>query len=216
MRTYEKICSSRGSVALNVVLVFVLVIIALAIYILSTASRTEMPTQSVYGVESVSQPNVYVKTVPVTTTKFSDGLMVPASSTNFAPDELGAGITNVSVFERDLDGDGRDDRITRTHVATETAHDYDQYKIELNRGNGEYLDITPDDFRTVQGADCALAKIQFDFTSDFRVIKIARPFRDTWATPTPAIRTVYAISNGEMVPVATVDAGTVCDVSQLF
>ena len=216
MKQNKEFYSSRGSVVLNIILMFALVVIALVIYRLSTVSRTEMPTQSVHGIESVARTTNTVTTESRDASEFSDRLTNPASSTNFATDELGAGVTNVAVFERDLDGDGRDDRITRTHVATENAHDYDEYKIELNRGNGEYVDITPDDFRTVQGADCALAKLQFEFTPTFRVVKIARPFRDTWATPTAAVRTVYAISNGEMVPTATRDAGTVCDVSQLF
>lgn len=212
MRNNENFYSSRGSVALNVVLICVLVIIALVIYKLSTVSRTEMPTQSVHGIETVSRPNAKRDT----SAAFSDGLTEPTLSTNFASDELGAGITNVSVFERDLNGDGRDDRITRTHVATENAHDYDQYKIELNRGNGEYADITPTDFRTVNGADCALVKLKFEFTPAFRVIKIARPFRDTWATPTMATRTSYALSNNEMISVGAAENGVVCDVTQLF
>lgn len=216
MKNTETIYSSRGSVALNAVLIVVLVIIAAIIYKLAGLSRPEIPTQSGYGIESVSRETTKTVTRHETVAEFSDGLTNPTSSTNFAPDELGAGTTNISVFERDLNGDGRDDRITRTHVETGTAHDYDEYKIEINRGNGEYVDVTPNDFRTVRSADCALSKLRFDFAPRFRVIKIARPLGDTWDTPTPAVRMVYAITNDAMAPVGTGDAGTVCDVTQLF
>lgn len=216
MKSNETIYSSRGSVAVNIVLIIVLVFIAMVIYKLVNVSRVAPVEQTVFGVETVARQRPQSPSARGPECVFSDGLSNPTSSTNFAPDDLGAGVTNISVFEYDINSDGRNDRITRTHVETGAAHFYDEYKLELNRGNGEYIDVTPKNFRTSGGADCALDKIKFEFTPNFRVIRISRPWRDTWDTPTAAVRTVYALSNGEMIPVGKSDMGVVCDVSQLF
>ena len=115
----------------------------------------------------------------------------------------------------DINGDGIRDRITRTRNENGTAHHYYQYKIELNNG-GEFVDITPDEFRTVEGAECALAKIQFSFHPEFRAVKITRPWNVSWTTPTTATKIVYAMENQKLVPIERTEMKSVCDVTDLF
>lgn len=146
---------------------------------------------------------------------FSDGLTSADGANRFAPDETGAGITGVETFYYDINGDGTGDRITRTHHAVGTAHDWDEYTVEL-AFNGNWRNITPDGFRTTVGAECALQKLQFVFAPHFHIVHISRPWVDTWDTPSPAIKTIYEIRNNKLVPTQSVPMGTVCDVSELF
>jgi hypothetical protein len=138
---------------------------------------------------------------------FDDGLSAPGFVENFDLDETGAGISEIAKYADDGIA------IIRTRVETGTAHGYWEYKIE-NAG----LDVTPDGgLNTVEGADCALTKIRFEFAPKFRIIKISRPWRESWTTSTMATRTVYEFSGPDkIIPVETTPLRTVCNVSDLF
>ena len=155
------------------------------------------------------------KQVKQTPQQFTDGLGKPDDVTSIPLDEFGAGIDNIAVFNRDINNDNMPDRITRTHVATGNAHDYEEYKIELNK-NGKFVDITPKGFRTTKGADCMLRRIQFDFLPHFSAKIISRPFQDTWDTPSVATKTVYELNDDIMAESGTQKMSSVCDVTELF
>jgi len=206
----------RGSVALNILLVIMLIIIGVLIYLLARGDKVQ--TGQTFGINSpgaVQSGDAQNRPVTKVAAEFTDGLGAPNSSFGADLDEMGVGIASTDIFDRDINGDGRPDRITRTRVENGTSHYYYEYKIELNNG-AQYIDITPPDFRTVEGADCALKKIQFIFEPDFAAIVISRPWRDTWTTPTRATKTTYAISGGQMNISNATQMKTICDVSQLF
>ncbi len=116
---------------------------------------------------------------------------------------------------RDINGDGHADRITRTRIENGTDHYYDDYKIELYDGTN-YRDVTPKDMRTIESADCALQRFQFVFRPTFHIIKISRPWRDTWTTPTMATRTTYRINGNEIRSGETMPVKEICNVADLF
>jgi hypothetical protein len=146
---------------------------------------------------------------------FDDGLRNPASAQQPELDEFGEGIASIEIFEPDIDGDGANDRITKTRHENGTAHFYYEYKVELN-ADGGFKDITPQDFRTVEGSDCSLQKLRFVFIPSFQVVKIARDFEDTWITPAMAIKTIYKIDNGSLKTSRTQALKKICNVSDLF
>ena len=122
---------------------------------------------------------------------------------------------NFETFNTDINGDKVPDRITKIRHESGTAHFWDEYKIELNQ-DGRYRDITPKGLRTTVGAECALQQIQFQYKPNFKIIKISRPWRDSWTGPSMATRTIYTLENNKLVPDAGENLGTVCDVSELF
>lgn len=146
---------------------------------------------------------------------FTDGLSNPESVRNFAPDEFGAGVVEVATFSYDIDGDGRPDKISRARRETGTAHFQYIYKVELNDGE-KLINITPKDFFTVEGAECAHQKIQFSFKPDFSITKISRPMGEDWNTPTQSTKTVYTLWNNNLHIAETSEYKTVCDVAELF
>lgn len=146
---------------------------------------------------------------------FADGLRMANHVTEYELDEFDSGTASEEVFNRDINGDGRTDRITRTRVENGTSHFYYDYKIELNQ-NGQMVDITPDGMRTTEGAECALQKIRFVFKPDFQIIKISRPWSESWTTPTLATKTVYGLVNNELRVASTTPLKTVCNVEDLF
>ncbi len=209
-----KITNERGNIALNILLIIMLVIIAVLIYILAGGQLPKFTKTG--GVNSPVAPT------PDTTQmfsqsggSFSDGLVNPDFSEQYQLDEFGAGISERDIFDRDIDGDGYRDRITRTRNENGTAHFYYEYKIELNK-NGDFIDITPDGFRTTEGAECALTKLQFGFQPEFRVIKISRDWQDSWDTPTMATRTIYTFENHKIIPIESKPLKSVCNVVDLF
>ena len=119
------------------------------------------------------------------------------------------------MFRRDINNDGRPDRITRRRVENGTAHFTYEYTIELNIDD-EFVDITPDGFNTVEGAQCALGKLRFVFTPAFQVIKISRPWNETWTTPTPAKKDTFSIIQNQIHHIDSAAMPTVCDVAELF
>ena len=161
---------------------------------------------------------VYIEEPIIETTggaNFTDGLENPDSVRNFAPDEFGAGVVEVATFSYDIDGDGRPDKISRARRETGTAHFQYIYKVELNNGE-KLINITPKDFFTVEGAECAHQKIQFSFKPDFSIVKISRPMGEDWNTPTQSTKTVYTLWNNNLHIAETSEYKTVCDVAELF
>jgi hypothetical protein len=147
--------------------------------------------------------------------EFTDGLENPVSVHKFAPDEFGEGVVEVATFSYDIDGDGRPDKISRARRETGTAHFQYIYKVELNNGE-KLINITPKDFFTVEGAECAHQKIQFSFKPDFSITKISRPMGEDWDTPTQSTKTVYTLWNNNLHIAETLEYKTVCDVAELF
>ena len=168
--------------------------------------------------ENIAPTKVFTDSEPVAGEKyidFSDGLGTPDETSQGELDEFGAGIESISKFHRDINNDGVADLITRTHVATGTAHDYNEYKIELNI-DGKMVDITPNGFRTTHGAECALRLIHFHFKPNFGAVIISRPFEDTWVTPSMATKTQYVLNGNEITSGAPENLRQICDVTELF
>ena len=162
-----------------------------------------------------SVPLQPVATDVATDSGFSDGLGVPDKIIPGTLDEFGAGVASVEQFYRDINNDGVKDQITRTHIATGNAHDYAEYKIELNT-DGKMVDITPHGFRTTHGADCALRLIRFHYVPTFGATIISRPFVETWDTPSMASRTTYSLDGEKITDGQPENLSAVCDVAQLF
>lgn len=199
-----------GNILFNVLLVMLIVTIGVLAYMLIN-KRDETTGRTM----TVVSPNAPTATVATDDDEFNDGLRNPDTVTRGTLDEFGAGIAETAVFNRDINDDGRPDRITRRRVENGTDHFYYDYKIELNTKNG-YTDITPNGFRTTEGADCALQKLRFVFKPDFRVIKISRDWEQSWDTPTPATRTEYTITGNQFHNIASTPVGTICNVADLF
>lgn len=205
------------NVIFGVLFVLILIVIAVLIYILMGG---KLPQRSVGKTTAVQSPELIQSdnnTISATNPdgSFNDGLHNPTSTTKRTLDEFGAGIASIEHFTYDINNDGNADRITKTLNETGTDHFYYEYKIELNE-NGKYVDITPDGFRTTEGADCALQKLQFSFTPEFRVVKISRPWQETWTTPTMAEKTTYSLINNKLQLVSTQPQKVICDVVGLF
>ncbi|MBN1324847.1 MAG: hypothetical protein JW974_01370 [Alphaproteobacteria bacterium] len=146
---------------------------------------------------------------------FTDGLGNPNSTTQYDLDEFGAGIETSEVFNIDINGDNKKDKIIRNKYENGTDHFYYDYKIELNTAN-EFINITPIDFRTIEGAECSLQKLQFIFKPNFQVIKISRNWKESWVNPTMATKTVYNLIENQLKPVSSNKLKNICDVSELF
>lgn len=146
---------------------------------------------------------------------FDDGLRNADSVTRYTLDDFGAGVASREVFNIDINNDNRKDRITRTRVENGTDHFSIQYTIELNTVNG-FTDITPDNFKTIEGAECSLQKFRFVFRPEFSITKISRTWSESWDTPTRAVRNVYTLAGGELRTSAPQQLKTVCNVSDLF
>ncbi|MDR2268913.1 MAG: hypothetical protein LBD94_01895 [Rickettsiales bacterium] len=146
--------------------------------------------------------------------KFDDGLHGPDSKTEFPLNDAGEGVASSETFNANIGG-GKKIRINRIKNESQTSHSYFEYKIELET-NGNFADITPDEFRTVEGADCALQKIRFVFTPEFAAIKISRKWIESWITPTMATKTIYKLSGDKLEISSSVPLEKICNVSDLF
>lgn len=193
-------------------------IIGILVYILTT-NVSHRPQDSSIGVGS---PMAINKTAPNLRDaltddfdNFNDGLTNPDTETQNAPDDFGVGITNVRVYNHDLNNDGVLDRITRTHIENGTSHFANEYKIELASGSG-WIDITPDNLKTIESADCAIQKLRFYFDPVFTIEIIGRNIGDTYITPTMAYRTVYQMTNNRLMQISHAPVKEICDVSGLF
>lgn len=214
MNTYQQ----RGSITFNILLVLLLAVIAgLAYMLISTTGprngRTRGTNTPTHNIPTDNTINTNTNTTY--NGEFNDGLGRAISTTEYPLDDIGAGLARVDVFKHDINNDGLPDRITRSRTETGTAHFVYEYKIELNTGNG-FTDITPDNFNTVEGAQCALQKLRFKFIPTFQVIKISRPWQDTWTTPTLATQDIFDIKNNRIQHSASKKLKSVCDVAELF
>jgi hypothetical protein len=144
---------------------------------------------------------------------FDDGLRNPVSREQFVLEEFEVGVSLAEIYV--VETGGQRVRITKTRHENGTPHFHYEYRIELAAGDN-FRDITPDGFRTIEGADCSLQKLRFTFIPALRVTKISRPWQDTWISPTTANRTVYSLDGGQLRPSAPVQLEKVCDVSGLF
>lgn len=200
-----------GSVIFTILFVLLMVVIAVLLYLLLGGKAQEK--NNTIGVTSPVQSITSTKTEEDGI--FSDGLKNPSFSETYKLDDFGTGISSKEIFDYDINNDGKKDRITKTKYENGNAHFYYEYKIEINQ-NGEFIDITPNGFRTTEGAECALQKLKFIFKPDFRVIKISRDWKDSWSTPTMAQETIFSLSNNSLNPVSTKNLKEICDVSELF
>ena len=205
--------SQRGGITFYAAMAILLVAIGILTYMLAMRRNTSESNAVIDVVSPVMSEGATSATND--DDEFDDGLGRPNSVTQGTLDEFGAGIAQTSVFYRDINNDGRPDRITRTRIENGTPHFYYEYQVELNTPDG-YIDITPDGFRTTEGATCALQKLRFYFKPDFHVEKISRPWQETWGTPTMASRTNYTIKKDTFYAGASTQLRTVCDVSDLF
>jgi hypothetical protein len=202
--------SQSGKISINILLMIILCAIGILVYVLvSQKSYTDI---SAHGTNS---PQLNMDKKVKATDVFTDGLPRPDSIETFALDETGNGISRKEVFNIDINDDDFIDKITRTRNENGTAHFWYEYKIELNK-NGVFFNITPNGFRTTEGAECSLQKLQFIFEPDFKVIKISRPWENSWDTPTIATRTDFVLRNGKIVQLSQNSLGSVCEVKELF
>lgn len=204
--------SQRGGTMVNVLLILMLAGVCALMFMLLKGDFKKSGATIAQSSPAITQR---VSQKKHTTGIFSDGLGTPDSVTRGTLDEFGAGIDSVAEFSRDINNDGKTDRITRTHVATGNDHDYDEYKIEINN-NGIMQDITPKGFRTTKGAECALRLIQFHFEPTFGATIISRPFEDTWDTPSVATKIEYKLEKNQFISGPSQDMDIVCDVTNLF
>lgn len=148
--------------------------------------------------------------------KFSDGLHNADSITRYDLDEFDIGVSEKSIYYVDINQDGIKDRITKTFTQTGNAHSYYSYKIELKKGD-TYIDITPNNLRTTNGASCDLQQIQFIFQPTFKITIISRELGDTWPTPTMAYRQEYGLTKENKLTSSTRQKiRPICDVKELF
>ncbi len=200
--------NKRGGISLTWGIVLILIIVGVMIY-------TLVPTRNPSNIETARGTQTPSVSQHTSGDMFSDGLHNPHQVAHGTLDETGNGISEQEIFYTDVNQDNFTDKIIRTHYENGTGHAWDEYNIQIVQ-NGQYVDITPSDFRTVNGADCALQKIQFVFHPDFQIIKISRPWVDSWNTPSMATRTLYEIKNDRLVLKKSETLRTVCDVTELF
>ena len=209
---------TQTNISRPIVTIALTAVIGILVYILTTHKSPQSQDASI-GVDS---PMIINKTQPAPRRditddfdKFDDGLTHPNTEKKTAPDDFGVGVTNVRVYSHDLNNDGVLDRITRTHIENGTSHFTNEYKIELASGSG-WVNITPDNFSTVESADCAIQKLRFYFDPVFTVEIIGRNIGETYAIPTMAYRTVYQMTNNRLIKISHTPVTEICDVSGLF
>ena len=204
--------SEHGGIALNLTLTVLIAALCGLGYILWIR---QSPQKTGHMTKASGEFNMPQKNKQLNTYVFTDGLRMANAIKTDEPDETGAGVVKTEVFDIDLNDDDIPDRITKERHESGTAHFWDEYKIEINQ-NGRYKNITPNGFRTTVGAECALQQLQFHFKPKFQVVKISRPWRDSWDAPSMATRTVYTLKDNKMVAGTPEEMGTVCDVAELF
>lgn len=205
---------SGNNVLRNILTIILLLVIAVLVYILSQKNMNDTDVSNI-GVTSPVVSSAPRDTIPYDFDRFNDGLAKPNAQTKNAPDEFGVGVTDVRIYNRDLNNDGRPDKITRTHIENGTSHFTNEYKIELATDIG-YIDITPDNLKTVEGADCALQKLRFYFDPVFMIEKIGRNIGEDYVTPTMAYKTIYKMIDNQLVQISQTPITEICDVSELF
>ena len=208
----KKNISEKGSILPSILLIItLLIIIGLVYFLLKGEGPTTTKTTAIESPDQQTNNRYEFEQYE----GFDDGLRNPSYSEKYQLDELGEGIASKDIFNIDINSDGLNDRITKTKHENATSHSYYEYKIELNK-NGNFIDITPDGFRTTEGADCALQKIRFVFKPKFEIIKISRKWQDSWETPTMATKTTYNIKNDSITQTNKQTLQKICDVAELF
>ncbi|MDE6250867.1 MAG: hypothetical protein K2M34_04545 [Alphaproteobacteria bacterium] len=209
---------STTNVPRAIVTIALTVVIGILVYIMTT-HKSPRPQDASIGVGSpVAINKTYTaprRDISDDFDKFDDGLTRPSTEQQAEPDDFGVGVTNIRVYTHDLNNDGVLDRITRTHIENGTSHFTNEYKIELASGSG-WVNITPDNFNTVESADCAIQKLRFYFDPVFTVEIIGRNIGETYATPTMAYRTIYQMTNNRLMKISHAPITETCDVSGLF
>lgn len=209
---------SATNVPRTIITIALTVVIGILVYIMTKPA----PQQSQDNSIGVGSPVAIDKTqfaprrdITDDFDKFNDGLASPSAEQETEPDDFGVGITNVRIYNHDLNNDGVLDRITRTHIENGTSHFTNEYTIELASGSG-WINITPENFNTVESADCAIQKLRFYFDPVFTVEIIGRSIGETYATPTMAYRTIYQMTNNRLMQISHAPITEICDVSGLF
>ena len=144
---------------------------------------------------------------------FDDGLSAPDSILEYELDELQTGAAKAEIFNVDIDGDKIPDRITRITHSNISAYSYYEYELELDR-NGVFVSIGT--FRTIDGAETSLQKVQFVFSPQFNIIVISRPFKDFFYTPTQAVKNVYELGASGLIMARTEQLSETDNVAELF
>ena len=170
---------------------------------------------NIYSRQQTNLPTVVDEYLPETDDTFSDGLKNPSSVSTYTLGDDEVGISEKNVYLIDINNDKVPDRITKSFFDNGNAHSYYEYKIELNQ-DGRYIDITPDNFRTVNGADCDLQQVKFVFKPKFKVIMIYRDMGDTWVDATMAKKRVFSLVGNKLKASADETLRKVCDVKELF
>lgn len=194
----------------NRVIFLLILVVIVAILVMFLLSNSKEPSH-----EATVEDQEKIITTQHISGVFSDGLTKQTNIKRSEPDQFGVGITEIATYKYDINQDGRPDKIIRMRKENGTAHFQYVYKVFLNDGT-TLVDITPKDFFTIEGVECALQKIQFSFEPDFSVTKISRPLGDNWNTPTRSTKTVYSLWSDKMHTVSEITYKTVCDVSDLF
>ncbi len=209
---------AKSNISRTILSIILVLVIGGLVYILATRNAYQSRDLNVGVVSPISPSQIAPAPrgdVDYDFDSFNDGLTRPSTETVNAPDEYGVGITSVRTYSRDLNNDGRADRITRTHIENGTSHFTNEYKIELASDNG-WIDITPPNFMTLEGAECALQKLRFYFDPVFTVEIIGRKMGENFITPTMAYRSVYKMTDNQLILVRHTPLTEVCDVSSLF
>lgn len=152
---------------------------------------------------------------PVAKHGFSDGLPTPDSTITYKQDEFSMGPSTKYIYYIDINKDGTPDKITKTFVETGNAHSYYKYTIEIKKGE-EYIDITPNNFTTINGEPCDLQQIQFSFVPQFRAKLIYRELGDSWLQPTVAKQKTFILNDTNWKTYDETELRPVCDVKELF
>lgn len=171
--------------------------------------------QSSASPETTISTNSIDDNITIKSDGFSDGLPKPDSVVNYPLDEFGTGVAQKQIYRIDINNDGQTDKITKTFVETGNAHSYYEYKIELRHGN-EYIDVTPNNLKTTNGAECDLQQIQFSLKPQFSAKIIYRELGNYWNQPTVAKQKKLTLIGNKIQESEIKTLKSVCDVKVLF
>lgn len=210
MKKYNQ--NELGSVMPIVLITIIILILALlSFFIFKTGDKKDMqkstPEYNLNTEQKIKQSENNLD--------FDDGLHNPTTVKTFPLDETGAGLAISEIFEMDINNDGRKDIITKNRYENGTAHFYYEYKIELKLNN-KFVNITPENFKTSEGAECSLQKFRFIQKPNFKIIKISRNWEESWTNPTVATRYFYILRNNEIKEISSKQLIKTDDVSDLF
>lgn len=206
---------AQTNILRTIVTIALVVVIGILVYIMTTHQSSQYQDTNILLTSPMAQRDTPRQDISDDFDKFDDGLARPSAERETEPDEFGIGITSVRIYSHDLNNDGLMDRITRTHIENGTSHFTNEYKIELASDVG-WVNITPENFNTIESADCAIQKLRFYFDPVFTVEIIGRNIDENYITPTMAYRTVYQMTNNRLMRISHAPVTVTCDVSGLF